>query len=113
MNHDQYRASLISRILEIARAVVAGTGEIIGSARELAHLLRDIGLENEDKNLVQLFVAIDSETDHLPVGPERTNWNPDSLKARDSEIAEYQVAFREDVLAACKKLIERYAPAES
>ena len=61
----------------------------------------------------RIFVAIDSETDHLPIGPERLNWDADSLRARDSEIAEYEVAFREDVLAACKKLIERYAPAES
>ena len=55
-----------------------------------------------------LFVGIDSETDHLPVDIERTNWSAEALERKDKEIADAEAFYQTDVTAACKKLIEQF-----
>jgi len=55
-----------------------------------------------------MFVAIDSETDHLPVDLERRNWSIKALERKDSEIANYELSARNDALETCRKLIKRF-----
>ena len=56
-----------------------------------------------------MFDVVDSETDHLPVDIERRNWSAEALERKDAEIAEAEALFKDDVIAACRKLIERFA----
>lgn len=55
------------------------------------------------------FVAIDSETDHLPVAWERRNWSAEALAEKDPEVTKAERWAKELAKPACKKLIERFA----
>lgn len=72
--------------LAIARGVLAGTNDPIVSARELARLRFSVGVSADDPDFT-CFVAIDSETDGLPVGPERERWSNEALARLEKEIA--------------------------
>ena len=53
------------------------------------------------------FVAIDSETDDLPVGAVRNLWDADTLTRKDLEISRCEQLYRAQCLEACSRLIER------
>jgi hypothetical protein len=69
----------------VARGVLAGTRDPIVSARELARLRFSVGVNDDDPDFT-CFVAIDSETDALPVGPERERWSAEALARLEQEI---------------------------
>lgn len=58
---------------------------------------------------LRTFVAIESETDSLPVGEVRKLWAPDALERKDVEINRagklYQAVARE----AATRLVQRFA----
>jgi len=55
-----------------------------------------------------IFLGIESETDHLPVGDVRRHWSPEALSQKDIEIQEVETFFRERALKAARALITRY-----
>ena len=77
----------------LARQALDGTASAILAARSLIPLLRRLGLPREDPAL-EVLIAIESETDTLPVGPEREQWAPEVLESRASEIAEAEAWAR-------------------
>ncbi len=85
---DRMGISLARRAaVDIARGVLAGTSDPITSARKLARLRFSVDVADDDSDFT-CFVAIDSETDALPVGHERETWSADALVRLDKEIAE-------------------------
>ena|ERR1041385_8564757 len=101
-NEDYIRGKIVA----ICEAVVAEEIGIIAASRRLSALgLELFGRHDED---FILFVAVDSETDHLPVDIERKNWSAEALKRKDVEIAEAEALYKNDVIAACTKLIGRF-----
>ncbi len=89
---------------------LAGTLGLIEASRLLvscAHRLR------EDRNSeFTFFIAVESETDHLPVGEYRNQWAADSLKAKDEEIHSIEEFYRRDAVAAATFLLNRFQEAE-
>lgn len=79
---------------------------VIEASRELNHLRFEVDAENDPDFIT--FVAIDSETDHLPVGTVRRDWGPDALEAKDRESREYEEASREDAYRAARNLLKKY-----
>ena len=51
------------------------------------------------------LIAIDSETDALPVGEVRREWSPDALKRKDKESTEAEDFYRDSAINAATKLI--------
>jgi hypothetical protein len=70
----------------IARAALAGAIDPILAARELAALRFSVDVPPDDSDFT-IFVAIHSETDSFPIGPERERWAPDALLRLESELA--------------------------
>ena len=112
MRSEQYSAFIRGKIIAICEAILnEEIGVIAGSRRlnrlegELLH--KEVGWfqRNED---FQTFVAVDSETDHLPVDAERHNWSVDALGRKDEEIAKAEALYKDDIFAACRKLINRF-----
>ena len=54
------------------------------------------------------FTAIDSETDHLPLGTVRQHWASDALKTKDIEIQRAETQFRPQAIEAARNLIKKY-----
>lgn len=92
-----------SHILRIARQLVVGEIGVIAASRELGGLRHEV--EPQLANVLVTFTAIDSETDAIPVGKVRKEWNPDVLKRKDKEIAEAEDFYRASATNAATELI--------
>jgi Protein of unknown function (DUF2489) len=53
--------------------------------------------------------ALYSETDHLPVGAVRAEWDPTALVQKDAEIKTVEAAARHSIEQACRNLVSRFA----
>jgi hypothetical protein len=90
------------RAREIAAAALAGRLTVLDAVRELFPLSHtDAIVEEEDRTLI---IAIDSETDDLPIGKVRELWAPDALEEKDIEIKRAEELYEERFLEACKRI---------
>ncbi len=102
-NEDYIRGKIVA----ICEAVLAEEIGIIAASRRLNSLGWELFDERHEDFIT--FVGVDSETDHLPVDKERKNWSAEALNRKDEEIARAEACYENDVRAACRKLIERFA----
>jgi hypothetical protein len=91
-----------------ARALdlIEGRLSIIESARALSKLTHWSG-PNDDPDLTT-FVAIDSETDILPVREVRKYWATHALEREDVEIAKAEDLYRSTAIESARRLVERF-----
>jgi hypothetical protein len=94
-------------IVRVARRIVDGSVGVIEGAREMTRVhFRSHSKEEDEEFLV--FVGINSETDHLPVGEVRRHWSTEALERKDAEIRKAEEFFRDRALSAAQALIRRY-----
>ena len=112
-NSEQRSAYLRGKVVAICEAILREEMRAIAGSRilnkleiELLHHT-SLGSFTRDEDFL-VFVAIDSETDHLPVDFERHNWSPEALERKDQEVANAEQWAKELAFPACKKLIERF-----
>lgn len=79
---------------------------LIGS-RRLAALRHEIDTAGDDADFT-VFVAIDSETDALPLGAVRDHWDQDALARLEPEIEEAERWAASAGADACRSLIARF-----
>ena len=93
-----------SKALTAARAFLSGQIGAIEACWALSSFAYDTDcpVSQVDRNL---FIAIQSETDDLPVGNLKDNWHPDFLPAKLEQLAKYEAAISNDVRGACQRLI--------
>jgi hypothetical protein len=84
-----------------------GEAKVLLGVRKLCRLHYELFDQIDDDFI--LFIGVDSETDGLPLGDERKYWNEKVLIKKDKEIAEYETRVKQEVLDACRKLIERFS----
>jgi len=106
MTDDKFIIFLYGKIVAICEAILAEEIGIIAGSRKLAALKHQLS-EELDEDFC-FFVAVDSETDHLPVDKERRNWSIEALARKDKEIYEYESDARKEVSAVCEKMIQRF-----
>jgi len=96
------------RAKEIATAVLDGRTTVLEAVRELHPLAHtDAIADEEDRTLV---IAIESETDDLPIGEVRKLWAPYALEAKDAEIVRAEELCKAQFLEACKRIAEPSHP---
>lgn len=106
MVNEEHSAFTRGKIVALCEALLQEEIGIIAGARRLKGLGHELCGDHDEDFLI--FVAIDSETDHLPVDREWRNWSVDALERKDREITEYEGSVKDDAFAACKVLIERF-----
>jgi hypothetical protein len=95
------------KIVAICEATLDEEIGIIAASRRLSALGWEL-FEGRHEDFIT-FDAVDSETDDLPVDKERKNWSAEALNRKDAEIAQVEALYKNNVIAACRKLIERFA----
>jgi hypothetical protein len=90
-------------ILAIAKQLLAGQIGVIAASRKLCPLRHEV--EPQLAKVLLTFTAIDSETDALPVGEVRKEWNPDALQRKDKEIAESEDFYRDSAMNAATEIV--------
>jgi hypothetical protein len=97
------------KVVAIARELLAGRVGVIEAARQIDAFRGDrVGLDEFDPDFVT-FLAIESETDDLPVGDTRSHWAADALAQKDLEIARCEALYRAQALEAASHLVTRFA----
>ena len=91
--------------LRVARKLVAGEIGVITASRELAWLRYIHEVEPQVAEVLLIFTGIHSETDTLPLGEVRKEWNPDVLKRKDKEIMAAEGLYRESAINAATEVI--------
>lgn len=94
----------IARARQIAKRVLGGDYDPLLACRELADIREDLSAVADE--VMNVFVAVASEVDDLPIGPERTQWATDSLRGKDLEAADYRARVRSEVAEALQRLLE-------
>lgn len=113
MSNEERSAYLRGKVVAICEAILREEMQAIPGSRILNRLEIDLlhhgtfGSFHRDEDFLA-FVAIDSETDSLPVDLERHNWSAEALQRKDQEIIKAEQWAKEIAFPACKKLIERF-----
>src|SRR6185295_19219389 len=96
--HQLRHNRLHIRIADVARGVLDGTIRPAQAARELTQLRWEVSRDGVDPDF-DIFVALDSSTDHLPVGAERDIlWSKKVLPQLDAELRDIETSYRGHVL---------------
>jgi hypothetical protein len=95
-------------VAQVAQAILDGRISIIAGARQIRRFCGGhAGLDERDPDLTT-FVAIDGETDDLPIGDVRQHWALDALAQKDLEIARCEAIYREPALEAASHLVAKF-----
>jgi hypothetical protein len=93
------------KILCTAKQLVADRLGVIAASRRLARLRHYV--EPQIAEVLLTFCGIDSETDALPIGAQRKQWNREALQRKDREIGESEHFYRDSAIKAATELIRR------
>jgi hypothetical protein len=107
---EQHWLNDCADVAQICKNYLSGDSTLIETSRELvryAHRLR----ETNDPDFI-FFIAVDSETDHLPVGKWREGWAADSLEKKDKEVKEIEAFYRSDAMSAAQSILNKFNTAE-
>lgn len=96
------------RAIAVARRILAGEIGLIEGCRALSSMRWEFGADVRDRFCP--FVAIDSETDDLPIGAVHDLWQPNALALKDLEISRCEQLYRAQSVEACRMLIESLGP---
>ena len=91
-------------IIAIAQEMLSGKIHLISGCRMIRGLRYDT--DRSDDEFFFTFRAVDSETDHFPLGKVRELCDEDYLKRVDKEISDYLANAGEDIRRACSNLIQ-------
>jgi hypothetical protein len=100
----------VQNAVDIARAILDGSMPLLLGCKRILGPLHRLGLDRDDAFLV--FVAVDSETDHLPLDPEEKKlWNAQALIEKEKEIAKstaWAKGLKRSPRTACETVIKRF-----
>lgn len=103
MTHEQYQKGKTEEAFGIACATASGSLNPIEGCRRLAALRTEVGDAFQEH--FRYFVAVDSETDHLPVTSDvRSLCGVEYLQRADQEIASYVAAEGSRIASECRRL---------
>ncbi len=94
-------------IVNCTQDLLSGRCGVIESARVLWRLSLRVRAQR-DPDFVT-FCAIDSESDALPIGPERENWAREALKREDAKISSLEARWRPRAITAAGSLLKKYS----
>jgi hypothetical protein len=98
-----------SRLVSVAQAMLDGKLSFFeGAVQVLAIKSQLIGVAERDPDF-DAFVAIRSETDHLPLEAQRSLWSPIALAELEPEFKQTEEWAKAFAPRACRKLIERFS----
>lgn len=94
------------RALQIASSVFSGRLSAIEACWLLCPIVHEApGMVTEAD--YKLIIAVESETDDLPIGRLRELWHPDVLREKDHEIARCEALWGKQIRAACERILLR------
>jgi hypothetical protein len=101
------------RLVAVAQAMLEGKLPFIEGAVQVIAIRSQLsGLTDRDPDF-DVFVAIRSETDHLPLEEQRSLWLPEALDRLEAELKQSEEWASSFAPQACRNLIARFNIAEA
>lgn len=109
--HEEYARSVRRQIASTAQAMLDEQVSFLIGSRRLAALRHETDTPADDADFL-IFVAIDSETDALPLDAVREHWDQGALARLQPEIEEAERWASTIGTDACRSLIARFGEHE-
>jgi len=103
MEHTENLASKRHELVTVAEAMLAGEANLLEGVRRICALR--FAVEDPENEVFLAVRAIDSETDHFPLGAMRATCSPEYLKRADGEMQAYLADARGAILQACREIV--------
>lgn len=104
-DEQEWRRSC-KEIVDVSRRILDGTMGTVEGARSLVTLRLRLKAEDDPDFLV--FVAIDYQSDHFPLGDVRRRWSSVALALQDACRNRFEEGCKQDAKTACHNLISKY-----
>ena len=95
---------------DIARRVLSSAYDPLLACRDLADLREE--LQGVSADTLDVFVAVSSEVDGLPIGAERAYWAKDALAAKNLKAARYRDQVTSEIEGSLQRLLTELSEAE-
>lgn len=96
-----------SELLAVASAMIDDRINLIEGVRKICAIRHSVG--DPDNAAFMPIRAIDSETDHFPIGEARLGCAADYLQRVDAEMQGYLADAKSDILSACREIIRVFS----
>ncbi len=93
-------------IVELCTLMIDNDIDLIEGCRKLTSLCEQV--DDGENEIFFPIVAIESETDHFPIGSMRENCSESFLNRADEEMAEYLREVKPDIISSCKEIINYF-----
>lgn len=93
-------------LVRVADEMLKGQMHLIEGVRRICGLRHQIG--DADNPVFMPIRAIDSETDHMPLGQMRDGCETGYLQRIDSEMKAYLDQAKDDILSACREIVRMF-----
>jgi hypothetical protein len=94
--------------VDLAKKIISRETHYIIGCREMQSLMLAIYEDPYVEDFYNVFVAITSGTDHLPVGDQRQHWNREVLKEKDQEIERIYKLYKDDLMQSCEIIVSKF-----
>ena len=95
-------------VVRLALALQDGKIPFLEGVRALNALRSDVTRDDFDPDFLP-FVAVYSETDHIPVGALRESCAESWLAKCDDDLERIKKVFAQEIIDACVRLISRFS----
>lgn len=103
---EEYRSRIDTEICSLALKFQSGELGVIAVSRALRRYQTVVEKKSPELAAVLMtFVAVDSETDTLPIGRIREMWHPSTIVIEDQKIEKAESMYRGTVNSACEKIL--------
>ena len=106
---NEPQAQARERLVVLCHQMLSGELSFIEGANQVCSLRFQVGLPEFDPDLLA-FVAIESETDHLPLRHVQYRWSSAALQQLQPEFEKTELWAKGVANHACQNLIERLSP---
>ena len=107
MTHDDFVRAKRAELIDVANAMLNERIDLLEGVRKICSLRHSI--DDPNNEVFHPFRAIDSETDHFPLGETRSMYDKSKLAQLDEEMSAYAANARKDIFDACKNLIREFS----
>jgi hypothetical protein len=106
---NEFQAQARERLVLLCRQMLIGELSFFEGAIEVCSLRSSVGVPHTDPDLLA-FVAIESETDHLPPHHVQNQWASAALLRLQADFEQTETWAKEFASQACQNLIKRFSP---
>lgn len=104
---NEWEEKARAKLVELCQAMLAGQLSYFEGAVEVCQIRHQIRVPDFDPDITA-FVAISSETDHLPLERVRHRWSAEALQKLEPEFARTEQWAAPFASKACQHLVQRF-----